>query len=111
MSREEIDIMDMDNEEFEIQPRPPKRKKKKNKKKRMKKIIIAIEGFVIVVMVFALVLLLVPNVKQKLLDSWLGRSIIKLVLSEDDFNNIHDSDFNSDDIETNEGLRSERAHV
>ncbi len=104
MSREEIDIMDMDNEEFEIQPRPPKRKKKKNKKKRMKKIIIAIEGFVIVVMVFALVLLLVPNVKQKLLDSWLGRSIIKLVLSEDDFNNIHDSDFNSDDIETNEGL-------
>lgn len=96
-----VDIEDIYQEE-----RISKRKRKQErKKKRKRKIALLIaELIAIPVLVFALVLLLMPNSKAWLLGTPLGKFLVGIVVSEDDFDNIHDKEFNRSDIEVNDGL-------
>ncbi len=81
------------------------RLKKKRRKKRLKITLFILEIIVFLVMTTALVFLAVPNAKQKFLGTCVGDFLMRMVLSEDDYNkNVHDSNFNGDSIKINDGL-------
>lgn len=85
-------------------------KKTKNKRIRRnveKSILLVIELFVIFVSAFALFLLVTPNSKAMLLNSWIGRTFIKLVVTDSEYNNILDKDYNRNDMNANDGVDTE----
>ncbi len=95
-----VDVADI----YEEEQKEKKNKKKRKKKKKKGKIAILIgELLVIAVLIFTLVMLIMPNSKAWLLSTPIGKFFISLVMSEDEYNNIFDDEFNRD-VETNDGL-------
>lgn len=84
-------------------------KKEKKKKRRHtvgKSILLIGEIFVILVMSLVLFLLITPNAKVKLVDSWFGRFLIKLVVSDDEYGNILDTNYDRNGMGANEGVNT-----
>lgn len=88
----------------EIIEEDEKTKKKKRRRTVEKSFLLAGELFVILIMSLSLFLLVVPNAKVKLIDSWIGRFLIKFVVSDGDYNNILDKDYDRDNMNTNDGV-------
>ncbi len=104
MDYEEYVVEDAD-EVYEQEKNARKNKRQNKKKKKRKKIALLIgEAFAIIILSFILIMLLVPNSKQWLLSTPVGKFLIQLVMSEDDYDNIHDKDFNRNDVDVNGGL-------
>ncbi|MDE6698430.1 MAG: hypothetical protein K2J91_03005, partial [Lachnospiraceae bacterium] len=81
-----------------------KEKKKKKRRNVCKIFLIAAEMFVILVTSFMLFLLVTPNSKAMLASSWLGRIFIKFIVSDEDYNNILDTDYDRNNMNANEGV-------
>lgn len=81
-----------------------KEKKKKKRRNVYKIFLIAAEMFVILVTSFMLFLLVTPNSKAMLAGSWLGRIFIKFIVSDEDYNNILDTDYDRNNMNANEGV-------
>lgn len=82
-------------------------KKERNKRIRRtvgKSLFLTIELFVVLVLSFSIILLVTPNAKSKLMSSWLGKFLVKFVISYDDYGNILDSNFDRDNMNANEGV-------
>ncbi|NLL92781.1 MAG: hypothetical protein GX225_01345 [Clostridiales bacterium] len=82
-------------------------KKERNKRIRRtvgKSLFLTIELFVVLVLSFSIILLVTPNAKSKLMSSWLGKFLVKFVISHDDYGNILDSNFDRDNMNANEGV-------
>lgn len=95
-----VDVADI----YEEEQQEKKKKKKKKKKKTKRKIALLVgELLVISILVFTLVMLLVPNSKKWLLSTPIGKFLIKIVMSEEDYNNIFDENFDRDG-DVNDGL-------
>ena len=101
---EEYVVEDADEVYEEVKLSRRDKKKLAKKKKRKKLILLVGEIFAILVLSFVLVMLLVPNSKQWLLSTPVGKFFVKLVMSEGDYDNIHDKDFNRDNVDVNSGL-------
>lgn len=84
------------------------REKKKKKRRNICKIfLIAAEFFVIFLTSFVIFLLVTPNSKAMLANSWLGRMFIKFVVSDDEYNNILDTEYDRNNMNANEGVDTE----
>lgn len=84
-----------------------KDKKKKTRRTVGKSFLLAGELVVIMVMSLALALLVIPNSKSMLVNSWLGRFVIKMVVSDSEYNNILDTNYDRDNMSANDGVNLE----
>lgn len=85
-------------------------KKAKNKRIRrnIEKVVLLIsELLVILVTSFVLFLLITPNSKEMLLNSWIGRTFIKLVVTDSEYDNILDKDYDRDNMNANDGVNTD----
>ena len=98
-----VDI-DFDEIISDEQKEEKKAKYKKIRRTVYKSFILLSEWFVIFVMSIVMFVLVVPNGKEKLISSWLGKFVIKLVVSDADYDNILDKDYDRDNIDVNEGI-------
>ncbi len=89
-----------------------KRKKSKRNKKFVgffKWCVFALEILVTIVMIAGIILLVTPNAKAKLISSPFGKYFAQFLIDEDDYNkNVHDSDFDKNDVQVNDGLNTEK---
>lgn len=88
-----------------------KKNNKKTKKKAVrifKRILFGVEVFICVLLVAAITLLLIPDVKSKLLKTPLGKYMIRYVIDKESYNNVHVDNFDKNKVEHNEGLNTEK---
>ncbi len=86
-------------------------KSKKNKKLVgfFKWCVFALEILVTIVMITGIVLLVTPNAKAKLIASPFGKYFAYFLIDEDDYNeNVHDNNFNKDNVQVNPELNTEK---
>lgn len=85
-------------------------RKKRNKRIRRtieKSVLLVVELFVILISSFVLFMLVTPNSKAMLVNSWIGRTLIKLVISDSEYDNILDKDYDRQNMSANEGVNTE----
>ena len=58
----------------------------------LKSLLLVFEIFTIIVMSLAIFMLITPNSKALLANTWLGRFVIKIVVTDSDYDNILDAD-------------------
>ncbi len=78
--------------------------KHKKRVRRIKKLVLTVEIIFILVLSATLAFLLIPNAKAKLLNTWIGKMMIKMAVSEQDFSNVQDTDFNDNEVEVNDNI-------
>ncbi len=73
----------------------------------LKSLLLVFEIFTIIVMSLAIFMLITPNSKALLANTWLGRFVIKIVVTDSDYDNILDADYNRDDTGINKEINDD----
>lgn len=106
--RDEMEIYSYDDDDYAGRRRRQAAKKKKAKKKTRIKIAVLVGEIVVILgLIFALVMLVMPNSKAWLASTWFGKTFIKTMLSEDAYNNIFDSGYDRNNTGINDGINSD----
>ena len=93
-----------ETEEEELTEEEIEEKKKKRKKTIFKSFTFALELLVIFLLSFAMVMLIMPNSKAWLTSTAFGKMFMKQVMTEKNYNNIVDENYNREDTGINEEL-------
>ncbi len=101
LSREVNMILDEENEKANVRSNRNKRKKRRSK---IKAAILTVEVIVIFVLIATITLLMIPEAKAKLANTWLGKMFIKTVFSEESYDKIRDKDYDRSNTGINEEL-------
>ncbi len=103
--QEEMEVYGYDDDDYAARRKKLALKKKKDKKRtRIKIAALITEIIVILGLVFALVMLVMPNSKAWLVSTPFGKFFIKTVFSEDAYNNIVDKNYDRNNTGINDEL-------
>ena len=105
-----VDIEDyLENKEDNKKDSDIKKKKSAGMivKTSLKSLLLVFEIFTIIVMSLAIFMLITPNSKALLANTWLGRFVIKIVVTDSDYDNILDADYNRDDTGINKEINDD----
>ena len=98
-----VDITDIIKEE-RAKKKMKEQKELKSKKKKKRHIKFFIVELLLIVILGIVLVIMLPNTKEWLINSPLGKFLISKVVSEEDYDNIYDETFNKGDVDINQGV-------
>lgn len=103
--KSEMEIYSYDDDDYVSRRKKSKIRKKKEKRKMKIKIAVLFAEIVVILgLAFALFMLIMPNSKAWITNTWFGKMFIKTVFSSDSYDRIFDKDYDRDNVNANEGL-------
>lgn len=106
--KDEMEIYSYEDDDYDGRRQKQKENKKKRKRKTKIKIAVLVtEILVILGLIFSVIMLVMPNSKAWLLSTWVGKTFVKTMFSEEKYEYIVDTDFDRNDTGINEGVNSD----